>query len=69
MFSNSGMYIKENSPFEYTVVSTTTNAYNNYFPTKEAFAYGCYESFTAKFASGVAEDIAAEFVQMLKEVQ
>ena len=69
MFSNSGMYIKENSPFEYTVVSTTTNAYNNYFPTKEAFVYGCYESFTAKFASGVAEDVAAEFVDMLKAVQ
>ena len=69
MFCGSGQYIKENSPFEYTVVSTCTNAYNNYFPTKEAFEYGCYESFTARFASGVAEDIANEFVAMLKEVQ
>ena len=68
MFSNSGMYIKDNSPFEFTVISTVTNGYNNYFPTKEAFAYGCYESYTARFASGVAEDIADEFVNMLKEV-
>ena len=36
---------------------------------KEAYEYGCYESFTARFASGVAEDIAAELVGMLKEVQ
>lgn len=69
MFSDSGMYIKENSPFEYTVISTVTNGYNNYFPTKEAYAYGCYESYTARFASGVAEDVATEFVNMLKEVQ
>lgn len=69
MFAASGMYIKENSPFEFTVISTVTNGYNNYFPTKEAFAYGCYESFTARFASGVAEDIADELVGMLKAVQ
>ncbi len=69
MFSNSAMYIKENSPFEYTVISTCTNGYNNYFPTKEAFEYGCYESYTARFGSGVAEDTAAKFVEMLKTVQ
>ena len=42
---------------------------NGYYPTKEAYGYGCYESYTARFASGVAEDVADEFVQMLKDVQ
>ena len=69
MFSKSGLYIKENSPYDYTIVSTVTNAYNNYFPSKEAFEYGCYESYTAKFDIGVAEDTAAKFVEMLKEIQ
>ena len=69
MFSNSGMYIKENSPYEFTIISTCTNGYNNYYPSKEAFEYGCYESYTAVFASGVAEDCAAKFVEMLKSVQ
>ena len=69
MFSNTGMYLKENSPFNFTIISSITNGYNNYFPTKEAFEYGCYESFTARFAIGVAEDTAAELVNMLKEVQ
>ena len=69
MFAANGMYIKENSSFEFTIVSTVTNSSISYFPTKEAYAYGCYESYTARFASGVAEDVAAEFVNMLKEVQ
>ena len=69
MFSNTAFYIHENSPFEFTIISTTTNGYNNYYPTKEAFAYGCYESFTAKFASGVAEFAQEKYVEMLKEVQ
>lgn len=69
MFSNTAFYIHENSPFDFTIISTTTNGYNNYYPTKEAFAYGCYESFTAKFASGVAEFVQEKYVEMLKEVQ
>lgn len=69
MFSGSAKHIKANSPFEFTVISTVTNGYNNYYPTKDAFAYGCYESYTAKFASGVAEDTADQFVQMLTSLQ
>lgn len=69
MFSNSGMYIKENSPYEFTIISTVTNGYNNYYPSEEAFAYGCYESYTAIFATGVAEACAEKFVEMLKSVQ
>ena len=69
MFSKSGMYIKENSPYEYTIISTVTNGYKNYYPSEEAFAYGCYESYTAIFATGVAEACAAKFVEMLKAVQ
>ena len=69
MFNATGRYIKENSPFAFTVISTTTNDYHHYFPTKEAYAYGCYESFTARFASGVAEDMQVKYVELLKEVQ
>ena len=69
MFSNSGMYIKENSPYEFTIISTCTNGYNNYYPSKEAFDYGCYESYTAVYASGVAEACASKFVEMLESVK
>ena len=69
MFSENGLYIKNNSPYDFTIVSTVTNAYTNYFPTKEAYEYGCYESYTARFDAGIGEDTAAKFVEMLKEIQ
>lgn len=66
MFSDSAFYIRDNSPFKYTLISSTTNHYWGYFPTEKAFGYGCYESFTASFGSGVAEATASKFVEMLK---
>ncbi len=69
MFSENGKYIKTNSPYDFTIVSTVTNGYTNYFPTKEAYEYGCYESYTARFDAGVGEDTATKYVEMLKEIQ
>ena len=69
MFSKNGLYIKQHSPYPFTIISTVTNGYSNYFPSSEAFEYGCYESYTAKFDIGIGEDMAAKFVQLLKEIQ
>ena len=69
MFSDSAFQIREGSPFKYTVISSITNHYWNYFPTKDAYEKGCYESYTAVFASGIAEATADKFVEMLKAVQ
>ncbi len=66
MFSDSAFQIREGSPFKYTVISSITNHYWNYFPTKDAYEKGCYESYTAVFASGIAEATADKFVEMLK---
>ena len=41
----------------------------NYFPSKEAFTYGCYESYTARFDTGIGEDTAVKYVELLKEIQ
>ncbi len=65
MFSKAGMYIKENSPYEFTVISTVTNGYGNYIPSEEAYTYGCYESFTAIYATGTGEAAAEKFVELL----
>ena len=69
MFSDHGMYIKENSPFAFTVVATCANEYRNYIPTADAYDYGCYESYTSTFAKGVGEDLAEQFTEMLKALQ
>ena len=68
MFSDSAFQIREGSPFKYTLISSTTNHYWGYFPTEKAYGYGCYESFTASFASGIAEAAATKFVEMLKGI-
>ena len=66
MFAASGKYIRDNSPFQTTFVITCSNDSEGYFPTLEAFEYGCYESFTCAYARGIAEDSAETFVSMLK---
>lgn len=68
MFSSSGRYIKDNSPIEMTMVFSCSNMYGAYFPTRAAFDYGCYESWTAYYAPGCAEATADKFVEMLKGV-
>ena len=69
MFAASAVHIRSNSPFENTFVITCSTGSNGYFPTKEAYDYGCYESFTCSFARGIAEDTAAEFVNLLNELK
>lgn len=69
MFAASGKYIRDNSPFENTFVITCSGDSQGYFPTKEAFDYGCYESFTCGYARGVAEDMADAFVNLLNTVK
>ena len=69
MFSNSALYIKENSPFENTMVFSCANGSNGYFPTEEAYDYRSYEGTTARFARGCAEDSAQALVALLEQVQ
>jgi len=44
MFTEMGMKIKENSPFETTIISGYTNGYIGYIPTPEAYKSLSYES-------------------------
>lgn len=69
MFSNTALYIKEKSPYDTTVVITCATEMVSYFPTAEAYDYGCYESFTARYAKGCAEDSAAQLISMLESLK
>ena len=69
MFSVTGEYIKENSPFTMTVVCTIANGGNGYFPDDSVFEYGSYESDTSKYIRGTAEGLADRFLEMLNEVK
>ena len=69
MFSKQGSYIKDNSPFEFTVVCSMAGPHNGYIPSEEAYDYGCYESQTANYVSGTAEIVADKFLEMLNAVK
>ena len=67
MFDTNGVYIKENSPFAYTFISTIANKTNGYFPSDYGFSYGCYEVDTTNYVRGSAERLADEYIRMLTE--
>ena len=69
MFSQSGIYIKENSPFDMTMVFSCANEYRGNFATSQAYDYHSYESDINYYAKGCAEAAQEKFVQMLKGLQ
>ena len=66
MFSDAGMYIRENSSFE-TVFICQGNY--SYIASEWAFDYRTYESNTGYYAKGTAEMLAKEFVSLLETVK
>ena len=66
MFDNNGMQIKTQSPFKMTIVITNSDGAFAYIPSREAFdEYGGYETHATYFASGMGEELVAEFLKML----
>ena len=66
MFSNSGIYVKENSPFETTFLICGNSSY---VPADIAYTYRGYEADTGYYARGVAEAMAEQYVKMLGDVK
>ena len=66
MFSNSGLYVKEHSPFGTTFLITGNSSY---MPADICYTYRGYEVDTGYYARGVAEAVAEQYVTMLKEIK
>lgn len=69
MFTNMALRVKEESPFEHTMVFSCANGSNGYFATVEAYEYGSYEGTTSRFAKGCAEDSVEAMLQMLNSLK
>ena len=69
MFAPTGIYIKENSPFDMTFIATCTNDAFGYLPTEKAYSYAAYETYVARFVPGTAEKLADTYLEMLKELK
>lgn len=67
MFCVNAQYIKENSPFEKTIILSCCNGANSYLASEFAFQHGGYEVDSRKFPKGTAEMVVENHVQMLKE--
>ena len=66
MFSDAGLYVKENSPFPVTFLITGNSGY---IPSKKAYEYRSYEADTGLYAPGTAEKLAEEYVKMLNSIR
>jgi hypothetical protein len=64
-FDGTMKHIRDNSPYAHNfTISWHYGAYS-YYPSLEAFQYGCYETDTARAQPGTAEAIADRLVEML----
>lgn len=66
-FDQSGMQVREGSPFEMTFTLSLTNGNYGYVPTKEVFPHGSYEVYVCYFTEGTAEEFVAEEIRLLNE--
>ena len=66
MFAESGMQVKEGSPYEFTFLLTGNSSY---IPAKRNHEYRCYEADTGLYAVGTAEKLVDNYIQMLKDIQ
>lgn len=69
MFSDHSHYIKDKSPFEMMMISTSSNGDAVYIPTIKAYEYGCYESYVSYFARGTGEAAADKYIEMLNTLK
>ena len=58
-FTEVGRQVKAGSPFTLTVPACCANGYEDYYPTRSAYAEGGYEAASALFVAGTAETLIA----------
>ena len=69
-FSKIGIELKANSPeFDMVLPCALTNGSKGYFPTKDAYDEGGYETATSRFKAGVAEIIIEEGTKLIKSLK
>lgn len=69
MFSDTGRYIREHSPFMTTFIATQSMNTHSYIPSDIAFEIGCYEGYATQFQQGTAKQIADTYINTLKEMK
>lgn len=68
-FTGVGIGLKDTNEYKMVCPACITNGYQGYFPMKEAYDEGGYETGTSEFKSGVAEQIINYGKEVLKELK
>lgn len=68
-YDTQGVFIRENSPFDFTLTIGYANESQGYLPAQISFDHGCYERDTTNFEVGTAEKLASRLVEMLVELK
>ena len=65
LFDDTGLSIKEKSPYQMTFILCYTNGRAGYVPSAPCIEHGCYEFEGSFFEAGTAEALAEEFLTLL----
>lgn len=68
IFADLGLAIKEQSPFDSTIVTTLANDRLSYIPTEQAFREGSYEVTNSRVKAGSGEKLAETAIKLLEEL-
>jgi len=68
-FAGIGYGVRESEDWDLVLVTCITNGKHGYFPMKEAYDEGGYESRSSRFKAGVAEYIMEECKELMKELR
>lgn len=68
MFDDTGVYIRENSPFDMTFILGYANGRNGYIPSAPCIEHGCYEYEGSLFEAGSAEALVESYLTLLKQL-
>jgi hypothetical protein len=69
VYAETGLYVKENSPFPYTFYIELCNEDLSYMPTKRAFGEGGYTTYKAMIQPGEVEHLANSAINLLKKLR
>lgn len=65
LFSDTGISIKESSPFDFTLLFANANEWNSYLAPAYSYDYVSYESSAGHLAKGAEDVVRAKFIEML----
>lgn len=69
IFTELGMYIKNRSPFQYTIIVELANGSIGYVPDRKAYIEGNYEPISSRCAPGSGEILVEKALELLNELK